>query len=137
MLLRIKEHSIYFLGIGGIGMSALARYFLAKGYQVHGYDRTSTTLTSSLEKEGMLIHYQEDLSLIPTDTGLVIYTPAIPITNSEFQYLQKSGLRMMKRAEVLGMLSSEYKTIACAGTHGKTTISTLVSYLLQQSMVGC
>jgi len=137
MLLRIKEHSIYFLGIGGIGMSALARYFIAKGYQVHGYDRTSTTLTSILESEGMIIHYHEDISLIPAETGLVVFTPAIPATNTELQYLQNSGVRMMKRAEVLGMLSSEYQTIACAGTHGKTTTSCMVSYLLQQSHVGC
>jgi len=137
MSLRIKEHIIYFLGIGGIGMSALARYFIAKGYQVHGYDRTSTTLTESLEKEGMTIHYHEDTSLIPAETGLAIYTPAIPADNSELQYLQKSGVRMMKRAEVLGMLSSEYQTIACAGTHGKTTTSTMVSYLMSQSHIGC
>lgn len=137
MSLRIKEHIIYFLGIGGIGMSALARYFLVKGYQVHGYDRTVTALTANLENEGMIIHYHEDISLIPADTGLVIYTPAIPAVNTELQYLQKSGVRMMKRAEVLGMLSSEYQTIACAGTHGKTTTSSMVSYLMEQSHVGC
>jgi len=137
MLLKIEEHSIYFLGIGGIGMSALARYFLAKGYQVHGYDRTQTELTMALEKEGMVIHFNEDPKLIPAETGLVIYTPAIPVSNAEFQHLKKSGVRMMKRAEVLGMLSSEYKTIACAGTHGKTTTSAMVSYLMQQSLVGC
>jgi UDP-N-acetylmuramate--alanine ligase len=137
MSLRIKEHIIYFLGIGGIGMSALARYFLAKGYQVHGYDRTTTALTSNLENEGMMIHYHEDPELIPVETGLVIYTPAIPASNIELQYLLKSGVRMMKRAEVLGMLSSEYQTIACAGTHGKTTTSSMVSYLMEQSHVGC
>jgi len=137
MPLKIKEHIIYFLGIGGIGMSALARYFIAKGYQVHGYDRTSTSLTASLENEGMIIHYQEDTNLIPAETGLVVYTPAIPAGNAELQYLQKSGVRMMKRAEVLGMLSSEYQTIACAGTHGKTTTSSMVSYLMQQSHTGC
>ena len=137
MLLRIKEHSIYFLGIGGIGMSALARYFIAKGYQVHGYDRTCTSLTLNLESEGMIIHYHEDISLIPAETGLVVYTPAIPANNVELQYLRESGVRMMKRAEVLGMLSSEYQTIACAGTHGKTTTSCMVSYLLQQSSMGC
>ncbi len=137
MSLRIKEHIIYFLGIGGIGMSALARYFLAKGYQVHGYDRTSTSLTANLEKEGMVVHYHENTELIPAETGLVIYTPAIPASNTELQYLQKCGVRMMKRAEVLGMLSAEYQTIACAGTHGKTTTSSMVSYLMQQSQVGC
>jgi UDP-N-acetylmuramate--alanine ligase len=136
-LLKIKEHIIYFLGIGGIGMSAVARYFIAKGYQVHGYDRTPTELTKVLESEGMIIHFTENIGLIPAETGLVIYTPAIPSTNIEFQYLMKSGVRMMKRAEVLGMLSSEYKTIACAGTHGKTTTSAMVSYLMQQSQIGC
>jgi len=118
-------------------MSALARYFLSKGYQVHGYDRTLTSLTTNLANEGMIIHYQENPELIPAETGLVIYTPAIPSTNLELQYLQKSGVRMMKRAEVLGMLSSEYQTIACAGTHGKTTTSSMVAYLMQQSHVGC
>ena len=137
MILKTREHIIYFLGIGGIGMSALARYFIAKGYRVHGYDRTSTVLTKELEKEGMIIHYLENTELIPAETGLVIYTPAIPSGNSEFQYLQKSGVRMMKRAEVLGMLSSDYKTIACAGTHGKTTTSTLVSHLLNESSIKC
>ena len=137
MSLRIKEHIIYFLGIGGIGMSALARYFVSKGYQVHGYDRTTTSLTAKLENEGMIIHYHEDANLIPAETGLVIYTPAIPAPNKELLYLQKSGVRMMKRAEVLGMLSSEYQTIACAGTHGKTTTSSMVSYLMQQSHVEC
>jgi len=137
MTLEIKEHIIYFLGIGGIGMSALARYFIAKGYQVHGYDRTQTTLTAALEQEGMNIHYTEDIALIPAKTGLVIYTPAIPADSPELIYLQKSGIRMMKRAEVLGMLSSEYKTIACAGTHGKTTTSTMVSHLLHTSEVKC
>jgi UDP-N-acetylmuramate--alanine ligase len=137
MTLKIKEHIIYFLGIGGIGMSALARYFIAKGYQVHGYDRTQTSLTLSLEQEGMIIHYAEDISLIPAKTGLAVFTPAIPADSLELLYLQKSGVRMMKRAEVLGMLSSEYKTIACAGTHGKTTTSTLVSHLLQSSEVKC
>ncbi len=137
MSLEIKERIIYFLGIGGIGMSALARYFMAKGYQVNGYDRTPTSLTASLIQEGMAIHFTENIELIPAETGLVIYTPAIPSTNTELLYLQKSGIRMMKRAEVLGMLSSEYKTIACAGTHGKTTTSTLLAYLMQQSATGC
>jgi len=132
-----QAHTIYFLGIGGIGMSALARYFIAKGYFVHGYDRTKTALTAELENEGMIIHYEEDISLIPDEIKLVIYTPAIPKTNIEYQFIERSGIPMMKRAEVLGNLSTEYKTIACAGTHGKTTTSTLVSYLLHESHVGC
>jgi UDP-N-acetylmuramate--alanine ligase len=132
-----REHIIYFLGIGGIGMSALARYFLARGYEVHGYDRTQTPLTDSLSREGMQIHFHDDPTLIPADTGLVIYTPAIPATNAEYRKLRESGVRMMKRAEVLGMLSSEYKALACAGTHGKTTTSTLLAYLMHESAIGC
>lgn len=118
-------------------MSALARYFVAKGYQVHGYDRSCTELTLALEKEGMTIHYSEDTDLIPANTGLVVYTPAIQNTNPEFVFLKNTGIMMMKRAEVLGMLSSEYKTIACAGTHGKTTTSAMVAHLMQQSTIGC
>lgn len=137
MLTKIQVRTIYFLGIGGIGMSALARYFVAKGFSVHGYDRTPTALTAGLETEGMKIHYQEDISLIPKEIELVIYTPAVPKNNIEFQFLERRGIAMLKRAEVLGRLSSEYKTIACAGTHGKTTVSTLVSHLLHESHVGC
>lgn len=137
MLTKIQVRTIYFLGIGGIGMSALARYFVAKGFSVHGYDRTPTALTAGLETEGMKIHYQEDISLIPKEIELVIYTPAVPKNNIEFQFLERRGIAMLKRAEILGRLSSEYKTIACAGTHGKTTVSTLVSHLLHESHVGC
>ena len=131
------QRVIYFLGIGGIGMSAMARYFLAKGYIVHGYDRTPTKLTQSLEKEGMVIHYDEDPNLVPGNTGTVIYTPAIPKENTELQHFRKLQIPMFKRAEVLGMLSNNYKTIACAGTHGKTTTSTLVAHLLHSSHLGC
>lgn len=118
-------------------MSALARYFLAKGYSIYGYDRTPTKLTQSLEKEGMVIHYDEDPNLIPGNTGTVIYTPAIPKENTELQHIRKLQIPMFKRAEVLGMLSNNYKTIACAGTHGKTTTSTLIAHLLHSSHLGC
>lgn len=128
---------IYFLGIGGIGMSALARYFHAKGYKVSGYDRTITTLTQKLEAEGISIHYTENIALIPEFAEMVIYTPAIPSNNLEFVALKSRGIKLWKRAEVLGKLSAEFKTIGCAGTHGKTTTSTLVAHLLHESSLGC
>ncbi|HEX7411845.1 MAG TPA: UDP-N-acetylmuramate--L-alanine ligase [Bacteroidales bacterium] len=130
-------HKIYFLGIGGIGMSALARYFMLKGAEVYGYDKTPTSLTNQLQAEGMKIHYSEDISMIPPAIDLVVYTPAVPAEHSEFRYLSKLGTPILKRAEVLGLISSEYHTIAIAGTHGKTTITTMTTHLLTQSEVGC
>jgi UDP-N-acetylmuramate--alanine ligase len=128
---------IYFLGIGGIGMSALARYFMRRGVEVHGYDRTQTELTSQLEAEGMKVHYTDDLSMIPTDLDLVIRTPAVPASHGELQYLLQSGVPMMKRAEVLGMISKAMDSIAVAGTHGKTTTTSIITYLLRQGGVNC
>ncbi|MEI6457284.1 MAG: UDP-N-acetylmuramate--L-alanine ligase [bacterium] len=122
--------SVYFLGIGGIGMSALARYFIRRGILVAGYDRTPTVLTDQLSEEGMRIHFEEDVTLIPTTIDLVIYTPAIPVENEEYRYLAGSGIPMKKRAEILGMIASGYKTIAVAGTHGKTTTSTMIAHML-------
>ena len=130
-------HKIYFLGIGGIGMSALARYFMLKGAEVYGYDKTPTSLTNQLQAEGMKIHYSEDISMIPPTIDLIVYTPAVPAEHSEFRYLSKLGTPILKRAEVLGLISSEYHTIAVAGTHGKTTITTMTTHLLTQSEVGC
>lgn len=130
-------HKIYFLGIGGIGMSALARYFRLKGAEVHGYDKTPTSLTSQLQTEGMKIHFSEDVSMIPADIDLVVYTPAVPVQHAEFRYFEKMGTPCLKRAEVLGLISSAYRTIAIAGTHGKTTITTMATHLLTQSEVGC
>jgi len=121
---------IYLLGIGGIGMSALARYFRAKAVSVFGYDKTPTSLTSELEQEGMNIHYTDEISLIPQDADLIIYTPAIPKTLSEFIYLQNSGIPMLKRATVTGMVTEGKTTIAVAGTHGKTSISSMIAHLL-------
>jgi UDP-N-acetylmuramate--alanine ligase len=129
--------TIYFLGIGGIGMSALARYFLAKGWNVHGYDKTSTPLTEQLQTEGMKIHFEENTTLIPSQVDLVVYTPAVPTDHQEFIYFKKKNKSMMKRAEVLGLISQDYQTIGIAGTHGKTTTTTLVSHLLRQSEVDC
>jgi UDP-N-acetylmuramate--alanine ligase len=126
-------NSIYFLGIGGIGMSALARYFNFEGKQIAGYDRTATPLTEALQNEGIRIHFEERIDLIPADTELVIYTPAIPKDNQEFVHLQKSGIPMLKRSEILGEICKNYFTIAIAGTHGKTTITSMVTQLLKHN----
>lgn len=132
-----KLHSIYFLGIGGIGMSALARYFHGMGVRVSGYDKTRTTLTDQLQREGMEVHYEDDVSGIPADIELVIYTPAVPKDLKEYQHLLSSGIPILKRAEVLGALTKDKKTIAVAGTHGKTTVSALIAHLLTHSGLGC
>ena len=125
-----KSHIVYFLGIGGIGMSALARYFNAQGYSVSGYDRTPSPLTKRLEDEGIAVHYVDDPSLIPEDIEFVVLTPAIPSNLLELNYLRDKGIRIIKRAEVLGMLSKQHKAIAIAGTHGKTTTTALVTHIL-------
>ncbi len=121
---------LYFLGIGGIGMSALARYFKAKGYEVAGYDRTPSPLTHRLEDEGISIHYVDDPSLIPENIEFVVLTPAIPSNSLELNYLRDKNIKIVKRAEVLGMLSSQHKALAIAGTHGKTTTTALVTHIL-------
>jgi UDP-N-acetylmuramate--alanine ligase len=132
-----KLNNIYFLGIGGIGMSALARYFNQKGVKVCGYDKTPTGLTAKLEEEGIEIHFDDDIRKIPANPGLVVYTPAIPSDLAELIYLRNSGVRIRKRAEILGLLSRQKKTIAVSGTHGKTTISTMIAHLMTQSVKGC
>ena len=121
---------LYFLGIGGIGMSALARYFKAKGYEVAGYDKTPSPLTRRLEEEGISIHYVDDPSLIPENIDFVVLTPAIPANSLELNYLKSRGVKILKRAEVLGMLSEQHKALAIAGTHGKTTTTALVTHIL-------
>jgi UDP-N-acetylmuramate--alanine ligase len=128
---------LYFLGIGGIGMSALARYFHRRGIAVHGYDRTRTTLTKKLESEGMQIHYQADVNAIPDPIDLIIYTPAVPATHAEWPFLQQLEVPILKRAEVLGLISRNSRTIAIAGTHGKTTTSTILAHLLRAGGVDC
>lgn len=124
---------IYFLGIGGIGMSALARYFRLQGIAVSGYDRTPTLLTRQLEEEGINIHFEEKPDLIPAETELVIYTPAIPPENEELLYLKKTDIPLKKRAEVLGILSADKFTIAVAGTHGKTTITSMIAQIFHEA----
>ena len=134
--------SVYFIGAGGIGMSALVRYFLSKGKKVAGYDRTPSELTEKLIQEGADIHYQEDINEIPAECKdkehtLVVYTPAIPSTHQEFQFFEKNGFTMEKRAQVLGTITRSSKGLCVAGTHGKTTTSTMAAHLLHQSHVEC
>ena len=134
--------AIYFVGAGGIGMSAIARYFLKKGLVVAGYDKTPSALTRQLEKEGMLIHYEENVDAIPAacrqpESCLVIYTPAIPADHHELQYFRQHGFDIQKRAQVLGTLTRQHKGLCVAGTHGKTTTSTMCAHIMHQSHLDC
>ena len=130
-------NSIYFIGVGGIGMSAIARYFKALGKEVSGYDRTETKLTIDLMKEGIDIHYEDDVNQIPKDIDLVVYTPAIPVDHKELQFFKTNNYTLMKRSEVLGLITKDSFTVAVAGTHGKTTTSSIVAHLLKSSSVNC
>ncbi|MBQ2188786.1 MAG: UDP-N-acetylmuramate--L-alanine ligase [Bacteroidales bacterium] len=121
---------VYFLGIGGIGMSALARYFKANGYEVAGYDRTQSPLTQRLETEGISVHYVDDPAMIPENIDFCVLTPAIPADSKELNYLRDKNVKIVKRAEVLGMLSRQHNSIAIGGTHGKTTTTALVTHIL-------
>lgn len=137
-----KITSVYFVGAGGIGMSALARYFRAKGKQVAGYDKTPSDLTAALIEEGIRIHYTDNITLIPEDckqidSTLVIYTPAIPETHTELNYFKTNGFTLMKRARVLGEITRTERGLCVAGTHGKTTTSSMLVHLLKQSHVDC
>lgn len=134
--------SVYFIGAGGIGMSALIRYFLSKGKTVAGYDRTSSELTERLITEGAQIHYEEDINLIPEEckdkaSTLVVYTPAVPQGHAELTYFRENGFNIHKRSQVLGIITRSSKGLCVAGTHGKTTTSTMAAHLLHQSHVGC
>ena len=130
---------IYFIGIGGIGMSAIARYYNAKGFKVSGYDKTPSPLTKALESEGIEIHYEDNTDFIPKDVEgtLVVYTPAIPKDMGELVYVQNNGYRVIKRSRMLGEIARGQRCMAVAGTHGKTTTSTLVSHLFTASGEGC
>lgn len=127
----------YFLGIGGIGMSAIARFFKRSGHNVSGYDRTESPLTKQLESEGIAIHYEDNPDLIPKGIDMVVYTPAIPRETREFQHLEESGVTMKKRSQVLGEITRGKKCIAVAGSHGKTTTSAMIAHLLDKSSLGC
>lgn len=134
--------SIYFIGAGGIGMSALVRYFLVQGVRVGGYDRTPSELTKKLQAEGAWIHYEDSIEQIPAEflqaeSTLVVYTPAIPEMHTELSYFRKMGFEIQKRSQVLGLLTRSGKGVCVAGTHGKTTTSTMVAHLLHESQVGC
>lgn len=138
----MKFKNVYFLGIGGIGMSALARYFAAKNFAVAGYDRTQSKLCQELEAEGIQIHYTDDIAQIPQnflskEETLVVFTPAIPQENSELNYFKTSGFTLQKRAQVLGEITRLERSLCIAGTHGKTTTSTMTAHLLKQSKVDC
>lgn len=137
-----KITSVYFVGVGGIGMSALARYFEAKGKHVAGYDKTPSDLTAALINEGIRIHYMDDVALIPADckqvdSTLVVYTPAIPETHAELNFFRENGFTLMKRAQVLGEITRSERGLCVAGTHGKTTTSSMLAHLLKQSHVDC
>lgn len=134
--------SVYFIGAGGIGMSALVRYFLSKGKNVGGYDRTATELTQKLNEEGAQIHYEESVEKIgpefkDIENTLVVYTPAIPESHTELQFFRNHGFTIQKRSQVLGMLTRSGKGLCAAGTHGKTTTSAMAAHLLHQSHIGC
>lgn len=141
--MEIKDiKAVYFVGIGGIGMSAIARYFLHKGVVVGGYDRTPSELTRQLEKEGAAIHYEENVALVPDAcknpaSCLVVYTPAIPAEHAELAYFRANGFTIEKRAQVLGTLTRTHKGLCVAGTHGKTTTSTMCAHIMHQSHVDC
>jgi UDP-N-acetylmuramate--alanine ligase len=132
-----KVSSVYFIGIGGIGMSALARFFQAKGAKVSGYDKTKSSLTGELEQSGIAIHYEENVERIPKEAELVVYTPAIPKEHAELQYYQQHGYQVVKRSDVLQIITKSSFNLCIAGTHGKTTITTMVAHLLRHTGYGC
>ena len=134
--------AVYFIGAGGIGMSAIARYFMKRGLVVAGYDKTPSNLTHQLEKEGMVIHYEEDVAEIPhacknPETTLVVYTPAVPSQHKELVFFQENGFEVEKRAQVLGRLTQAHRGLCFAGTHGKTTTSTMCAHIMHQSHLDC
>ncbi len=132
-----KIRSVYFIGIGGIGMSALARFFHSKGSRVGGYDRSETELIKELEAEGIAIHFDENIETIPKDVDLVVYTPAVPKDHKELIFYQQNGYKVAKRSDVLQMITKSSFNICVAGTHGKTTTTTMIAHLLRDSGYGC
>ncbi len=138
-LLGVEEavNRLYFIGIGGIGMSAIARYFHSKGVNVSGYDKTSTELTRQLEAEGINIHYNEDITQIPKQVDLVVYTPAIPSGHAELVFYKSHNYKVVKRSDVLKLITESTFNVCVAGTHGKTTVSTMIAHILRHSGFGC
>ncbi len=132
---KIKE--VYFIGIGGIGMSALARYFAFHGKKVSGYDKTETALTKQLVAEGIAVHYEDNIDLAPATADIVVYTPAIPADHKELNFFKEKGHPLLKRSDVLGLITKSSFNICVAGTHGKTTITTMVAHILRHSGYGC
>lgn len=132
-----KLNEVYFIGIGGIGMSAIAKFFHSGGVKVSGYDKTATTLTKELEASGIAVHYMENVDLIPKKVDLVVYTPAIPEEHKELVYYQSNGYKVVKRSDVLQIITKSSFNICIAGTHGKTTITSMVAHLLRDSGFGC
>lgn len=131
----MKNNKIYFLGIGGIGMSAIAQYYLQIGYEVYGYDLTPSPVTEILLEKGAKIHFQDDISQIPYDVNFVVYTPAVPKDLSEYQYFIDNNVPFFKRSQVLGMITDDYYTVAVAGTHGKTTTTSMLAHLFNVSNI--
>ena len=132
-----KISSIYFAGIGGIGMSALARCFNMRGVKVSGYDKTETALTKKLVQEGIQIHYEDDVNLLDKNADVVVYTPAIPSSHKELNYFKENNYTLLKRSDVLGLLTNDTFNICVAGTHGKTTTSAMIAHILKHSGFGC
>lgn len=132
-----KLNEIYFIGIGGIGMSAVARFFHAGGVKVSGYDKTPTVLTKELEADGIAVHYEEKVDLVPKKVDLVVYTPAIPAEHKELVFYRENGYKVVKRSDVLQIITGSSFNICIGGTHGKTTITTMVAHLLRDSGFGC
>ncbi len=137
-MLNIDQiEAIYFVGIGGIGMSAIARYFNEKGVAVYGYDKSSSDLTAKLQEEGMDIHFEDNIALVKKEVQVVVYTPAIPQDHTELNWFRSNGYLVVKRSDILQAISEKMFAITIAGTHGKTTITTLVAFLLRHSGLGC
>ncbi len=142
MIDRKKIRGIYFLGIGGIGMSAIARYFLSEGFPVYGYDRTESSLTNSISDEGCSVTYEDNPDKLPVlfqdkQNTIIVYTPAIPSDNKLITFFNNNGYKLFKRSEILGEISKGTETIAVSGTHGKTTVSTMIAHIMKQSSLDC
>jgi UDP-N-acetylmuramate--alanine ligase len=137
-MIELKDiQRIYFIGIGGIGMSAIARYFITRGATVNGYDRTQTPLTKKLQAEGMMIHYADDIDMVDNAADLVVYTPAVPKDHKELNWYRNNGYAVVKRSDVLQIITKDSFNICIAGTHGKTSISTMAGHILRETGYGC